>query len=483
MGLKVFRTEFEGISKDFFLRSDVDYFEIKNKLNIDNCDKLKKYITFLETGKPIEPADYEEESENVHITVRNIVDGAFEDSSLIYINDEKAEELKNYRLQKNDFVIAISSNCGFSFYYDGRDTRNLTLSHYLARFRVNESLVNPLFLNYYTNSKTIKQYFRSVETGKTLKNLSKYYIKKMPALIPNKLTQDQIVIQIEPIEQKIKELKNQIQPEQTIINKVFAREFGFEENLYNELGKGMTAGTQIAENRKLRVFETDFSEFSKNKIVRFSCRFHNPPTKKLMNVLNSIETVIVKDVVTEPIHRGASPKYDPNGGIPVVKTGHLKNSFIEISQEEFVDADFYNSSIRSQIKQHDVLIASTGKISLGKIDILDDEQDLIADGHVSIIRINKEKCNPHFLTYFFRCVLGYFQIERDFTGATNQIELYADDIANFQIPDIFLDRQQQIVDEIEAKLNEQEKVKQAIAEERNKIDELIENSIDSNSSH
>jgi len=73
--------------------------------------------------------------------------------------------------------------------------------------------------------------------------------------------------------------------------------------------------------------------------------------------------------------------------------------------------------------------------------------------------------------------LGYFQIERDFTGATNQIHLYWEQISNFQIPDISLKAQQKIVDEIKAELDKQEEMKQKIEAERNKIDEIIEKAI------
>lgn len=301
-------------------------------------------------------------------------------------------------------------------------------------------------------------------------------MKQKYPLIP-KEKQDQIVAQIEPIEKKIKELKATIKDPQIIINQVFAREFGFDINLINEFGKGMTSGTQIAQERNLRVFETDFKELSRSKTLRSSTRFHNPPTKKLMDLLDSIETIQVKDILLEPIHRGATPKYNPDGEIPVVKTGHLKNGYIEISQDEFVDIEFYKNSIRSQIKIRDILIASTGKVSLGKIDLLEEDQRLVADSHISIIRIDDKKYSRQFFTYFFRSIIGSGQIERDFTGTTNQIELYADEISNFQIPNIPLSEQQRIVDEIKAELDKQEEIKKQIEAERNKIDEIIEQAI------
>ena len=97
---------------------------------------------------------------------------------------------------------------------------------------------------------------------------------------------------------------------------------------------------------------------------------------------------------------------------------------------------------------------------------------MIADGHLSIIRLDNSKYNPLFFTYYFRSVLGYFQIERDYTGATNQIELYADEIANFKIPDISLNRQKMIVDEIKEELDRQSVYIKKIGEERTKIDRI-----------
>ena len=73
--------------------------------------------------------------------------------------------------------------------------------------------------------------------------------------------QDQIVAQIGPIEKKIKELNAQITPPQEIINKVFAREFGFDLEKFEEL-------------KKIKNYYLDLSEFANNKDVRQSVKFH-----------------------------------------------------------------------------------------------------------------------------------------------------------------------------------------------------------------
>ncbi|MDR1830417.1 MAG: restriction endonuclease subunit S [Candidatus Fibromonas sp.] len=466
MGLKTFEIEFAELGKDFFLRFDFDYFEIKKKLSIDNSIKLKKYLTFLETGKPITPDDYEEESGNAHIVVRNIVEGEFDKSSLIYISDEKAEELKKYRIEKGDLIIAISSNCGYSFLYSGDDNRNFTLSHYLARFRVNGKFVNPVFLNYYINSKLIKQYFRSVETGKTLKNLSKYYIKEMPVRIPAKEKQNQIVSQIEPIEKKIKELKAKMQPAQTIINKIFAREFRFDIAKFEEL-------------KAHKIFNLDFADFASNIDLRQSVKFHREAGKFALEQLNSKTSKKVKDFLSEPIvlGKGISPsEYDENGDVFYIAMSNIKNWKFEIEEARTVSSTFANANKNKTVAINDILLARSGEGTIGKVALIDDEN---IDGVFAdfTMRIRLKNYNHLFAYYYFRSTYFQYLVEINKKGLGNNTNIFPSQIQEFPLFDISLDKQQQIVKEIKVDLDEQATIKKEIAKERDKIDKIIENNI------
>ena len=75
--------------------------------------------------------------------------------------------------------------------------------------------------------------------------------------------QDKAVKEIEKIENKIKNLKSQIKEPIEIINKVFAREFNYPENLWKEFGKGMTAGTQKSEIKEKRYLKQNFQTSGK----------------------------------------------------------------------------------------------------------------------------------------------------------------------------------------------------------------------------
>jgi len=481
MGLKTFTINFLELSKDYYLRNDEKYHSFLFSSDWNLFDSSSKKLIPL---KDILRNDYTlfnyqegEEYKGIPTGQTYLDEDGYIKGFQPVIAENHPGRLK-YKVS-NDNILISSLRLAKSpaLFFENDDLSKYVFSNGFYIFKGNNDWNNK-FVLYILRTKKLKSILDNhIYRGIGISAYKKEDLLKIKIPLIPKSKQDQIVSQIEPIEKKIKELKAQIKEPQEVINKIFAREFGFDENLFNEFGKGMTAGTQIAQSRTLRVFETDFEELSRSGIVRFSTRFYNPPTKKLTYFLDNIETLQVKDILLEPVHRGASPKYNSDGEIPVVKTGHLKNGYIEISQEEFVDSIFYNYSTRSQVKQGDILIASTGKVSLGKIDLLEEEQDLVADGHVSIVRINDRKYSRQFFTYFFRSILGYFQIERDYTGATNQIELYADEISNFQIPNIPLNQQQKIVNEIKAELDRQEEIKNKIENERNKIDAIIEKAI------
>ena len=239
----------------------------------------------------------------------------------------------------------------------------------------------------------------------------------------------------------------------------------------------MTAGTQKSTLKSLTWFPIQSSQISISNILRFSSRFHNPKTRSLMNIIKTIPKIKVSEVIKEKVHRGVQPKIDPEGEVYAIKTGQLKNGYIDRSFADKVSYLFFDTFERARVKEGNILIASTGKVSLGKVDIVDFEDDAIVDGHVSIISVDESKYNRLFFVYYFRSILGAFQIERDFTGATNQIELYADQIEAFLIPDIRLKHQEKIADRIKKTLDKQKTIEIQIKEKQNEISKIIEEAI------
>ncbi|MDQ4451737.1 hypothetical protein ACXYRH_04955 [Enterococcus faecalis] len=469
MGVKIDEINLAKLSEDYFFRADYDYFEFNREIKRYRTEPLKDLLTFLETGKPIVPDDYSDNSKNIHLVVKNISNGRLNDDNVIYITDEKADELKKFRVQSGDFVIAISANTGASMYFTNSPNYNITLSHYLARFRVDESRINPLFLNYYINSTFMQKYFRSTETGKTLKNLSKYYIKEMPVVIIDKVTQDRVVSNIEPIEKKIKNLQSLLTSPKEVINKIFAREFDFDLVTFKQL-------------KKLKVFESSLVNFSNNQDLRNSVKFHWESGEFVMNELSKTSKTRIKDFLSEPIvlGKGITPEdYDESGSKYYVSMATIKNwKFEEDSENSKTVSDEYFESNKANkaIKINDIIMARSGKGTIGKVALIDNKkaEGIFAD---FTMRIRFENYSAQFAYYYFQT--DYFQhlLEMNWKGLGNNLNIFPTQVQELPLLDVEKNRQLDIVNEIKEEVNRQEEIKKEISVNQNKINKIIENAI------
>jgi type I restriction enzyme S subunit len=186
------------VSKDFFIRCDYDYLVNKEAflkaLRSVKLRKLQGILTFLETGRSIEQKDYAPSETNyIHLVPRDIKEGEFDLREPIYLTEEKGEELAEFRVNKGDILVVISSNVGDSVLFDLDDEIQYTISHYMVRMQIDESQYMPEFLVYYLNHPNTKLFFRAVETGKTQQNLSKTYIYDLPIPDIQKTKQQEIM--------------------------------------------------------------------------------------------------------------------------------------------------------------------------------------------------------------------------------------------------------------------------------------------------
>lgn len=300
-------------------------------------------------------------------------------------------------------------------------------------------------------------------------------------LIPNlsQEIQDVLLKKITPLLEEIKILKGQIKNNVLIIDSVFAKLYDFNLTETYHLGKGMSYGTQRLQTKKLLIFNKKFSEFY-SKLLRFSVRACNPIVRILQNTLFKLNVIKVKTILTTPAFNGESPIYKDDGTIPVIKTAHLNIDGLITDGLEFVSEAQYNNSLSAKLICGDVLICNIGKGSLGKTTINNTNNKLFAASEVTILRVDKQKYNNQFLQYFLTSILGVFQFEQAYTGATNQIHLDPKALEEFYIPDITLDEQQKIVDAIQLEIDKQNEIKNQIAILRGKIDSIIENAIISN---
>jgi restriction endonuclease S subunit len=470
MGLNIFCTEFSYLDNDLFLRMDVDYIDISKELfNTNNYKFLNEFIIGnIETGKSIKRKDYNNKpSKYAHLVVRNIKDGKINCNNLIYLNEEKGEKLRPYEIKKGDIIIAISSNVGASFYFINEiEGIQLTLSHYLTKLRVDERKLNPKLLVFYLNSRLMKKYFRSVETGKTVKNLAKNYISNLPILLPESLDEQKKILElIEIIDTEITTLKSQIKDPIEIINNIFSEEFNFDitkfENLKNESSYCLS-----------------LSNFSRNIDLRFSFKFHRNAGKFVQNSLNEITSKKIKDFLEEPIKlgKGISPKdYDKMGDNFYISMADIKKWRFEPNDAKKVSQGFFLKNTNKEIKKNDIILARSGEGTIGKVAIIDKEYKGIYSDFT--MRIRLKDYNHWFAYYYFRSQFFQYLVFIYKKGLGNNTNIFPSQISEFPLIDIPIPEQDRIVKKINLEINKQNKILDDINNKNEKISEILETMI------
>jgi type I restriction enzyme S subunit len=383
-------------------------------------------------------------------------------------------------LSEADIIISkLGLPKGYLFYNDKKKYPKLLGSSELIPYKIINDKFQPKFVAYLLCHPSVLKKYHSLESGKTPShwrvNPNDILKTKIPSV--DLEFQTSAIKKIIPIENEIRKIKAKKKSSLEIINEVFADYYGFDRNLWLSFGKGMTAGTQKSNVKDFKWYSKSFTSLATSSVLRFSTRFHNPKTREFVKILYTKPTRKAQTVIVE-LRKGIQPKYSESGNIPVIKIANMRNGHIDFSEAETIDEYFYNKvKSKAGVKKGDILICCTGKVSLGKIDYYIDNLDTILSVDSYIIRLNEKEYNPLFFIYFLRSILGAFQIERDYTGTTNQIHLYEPQISMFDLPDISIKEQEVLSKTIESKLKNQVVFDQQAKNKREKIWQIIEDAI------
>lgn len=257
--------------------------------------------------------------------------------------------------------------------------------------------------------------------------------------------QQQVIDRLIPFETEARELEDQAKLARQQANNTLLSELGLEPPLMpNYFFKGKT--------EKNSFFFTAYPTELKD---RLHFLFYDPKYSYLDELSKKYKTVSLGSVCRKPIHRGEQVKEDEAGIYPWLKTVNLKNQYIDFEGASRVSEQTFAANQKAMALKGDILLTSTGYVSMGKVDIYEADTQSLVDTHISIIRLN-EYYDPHFVAYLLRSHLGQLQIERWWTGASGQIELSQTDIAKFSIvscEDLPYSEQRDIADKITMRLS------------------------------
>jgi len=137
--------------------------------------------------------------------------------------------------------------------------------------------------------------------------------------------------------------------------------------------------------------------------------------------------------VTQLVNRGNSPEYVDESSVKVINQACIQWSGLNLENIKF-QKDQDVSQWKGLLFPGDLLINSTGTGTLGRLALFKEQGNFIADGHVTIIRVNHQIVDYRYLYYLLQTSLYQgFIYNTIVSGSTNQIELSRDGLRNLPI--------------------------------------------------
>lgn len=168
--------------------------------------------------------------------------------------------------------------------------------------------------------------------------------------------------------------------------------------------------------------------------ARCDAEFFQPKYFRLLKHLQRTgQAVRLRDWLRCPTKRGLQPIYDDTGDVRVINSQHVGKTTIELVDSRRTTRAFVDGAGgRGKVLEGDVLLNSTGYITIGRAQTMMESVEAVVDSHVTILR-TKPELDPVFLSVFLNGVCGFLQTEQGWTGSSGQIQLRTEVIENFTI--------------------------------------------------
>ena len=331
--------------------------------------------------------------------------------------------------------------------------KDCVISSEIMRLRTKEERVNPYYLSTYLNS-----HIGFLQVERRTHGVSNYSISQRD------LQDIQVAILPEESQLEIASLVKEAHCEKEHSYTLYLQA---EQLLLDELGfKDLDLSHQV--------YWT--VPFKKTKEAnRLDAEHFQPKFEWLLQHLASTgKSELLGNLVVQPIRRGLQPTYMEGGEVIVVNSKYVGKQFVNIEQAERTDLEFWQGSIRAQARKYDVIINSTGWGTIGRANCILHDEKTVVDNHVTIIRSDKQRCNPVYLALYLNSKLGQMQTEKWLSGSSGQIEIYPSDIARYVVYLSTMESQQKVADLVVQSWEARQKARQLLEEAKSKVENLIE---------
>ena len=186
-------------------------------------------------------------------------------------------------------------------------------------------------------------------------------------------------------------------------------------------------------------FDVSMKSIKENATFRLDLKYWHPEAVDVVRAMAEGNATSLADLNAIETKRGLSPKAETyvgegDGHAAVIKAGSSITRYgTVIPSDDYVEKDVFEEMEAAAVQKGDVLIASTGTGTLGKVGVYNLDIPAIADGHVTIIRADSKRIDPYYLADYLRVGGGAIQIKRLYTGSTGLIELAPEDASRILV--------------------------------------------------
>lgn len=357
-------------------------------------------------------ADYPETGVRF-LRVQNVMLNYIDDADMAFISAADDSELARSRLQTNDVLLTIT---GVSYGKSAIVTAEFAgsnINQHSVRMQLKHGRIRPFFLSTFLNAAPGKLQSDQNVTGGTRPALDYSTIKHFSVPLCSGTFQSHIEATVRAAHAQLESAKAElVSAEQTLIDALGLLDWQPPEPM-------------TYERKAKEAF----------KAGRLDAEYYRPRYDDLFEILRKQGDFCLGDRLVEPIRRGISPEYVEEGGdVLVINSKHVGKVQVELEDNRRTTRKLLKNQVkgRGEVRVGDVLLNSTGYITIGRCQCLLENVAAVVDNHVAIIR-PAEGLDPVYLACFLNTLPGQMQSERGWTGSSGQIELRPDVIADYRI--------------------------------------------------
>jgi len=138
----------------------------------------------------------------------------------------------------------------------------------------------------------------------------------------------------------------------------------------------------------------------------------------------------IGDIMAEPIQKGVTPDYEPNGSIVAVNSQHLARHCLNFEATDRTTEEFWQDNRKARIRQNDVMIYATGAY-IGRTNPYLETATALAGVDILLVRPIGE-CNPLYLATFLNAPPGLIQSKK-FASGSGQAHIYPHDVSLYWV--------------------------------------------------